>query len=95
MTAADAAFRVPSEVVYTVAEHELDAGSGDERALSHVFDLLAVALDRGSIALARCACETGSAQLRGTALAYLESALPRTLFAKLERRMALLAPLRQ
>lgn len=51
-------------------------------------DVLALALDREIMAIARRACGTGGVQARGTGLACRETALPRPLFAKLEQRMA-------
>lgn len=47
-------------------------GPGDERPVPHVFDLLALAYDRGVRTIARRAHETGNAHGRGMALAYLE-----------------------
>ena len=88
MTADNPALRVPQQVACAAAERELDIGAGDEASMVHVFDLLALAFDRGIMAIARRACESGQAQARGTALAYLETTLPRALFAKLEQRMA-------
>ena len=88
LAAAHPTLRVPREIACAAAERELDADTADERSIVHVFDLLALAFDRAMIAIARRACETGRAQAEGTALAYLETTLPPTLFAKLERRMA-------
>jgi hypothetical protein len=85
----DATLGVPRHVAYDHAERELDTGSGEQRSMAHVFNLLALVHDRATMEAARRACETGDAQARGTALAYLEGTLPRALFAKLERRLAM------
>jgi hypothetical protein len=87
ITEADAALVVPRAVACAAAERELDTGSGDERSMTHVFDLLALAYDRKAMAIVRAAYEGQSAHMLGTALTYLETTLPRVLFVKLERRM--------
>ncbi len=47
-----------------------------DRSLEHVFTLLALVLPRGPVRLACHALHTTDAQLRGTALEYLENVLP-------------------
>jgi len=47
-----------------------------DRSLEHVFNLLALNLDRGSLAIAFRAIHTVDQRLRGTALEYLEAVLP-------------------
>jgi len=47
-----------------------------DRSLEHVFNLLALSLDRGSLAIAFRALHTADQRLRGTALEYLEAVLP-------------------
>jgi hypothetical protein len=47
-----------------------------DRSLEHVFALLALKLDRGSITIAFKALHSGDDGLRGTALEYLETVLP-------------------
>jgi hypothetical protein len=47
-----------------------------DRSLEHVFNLLALNLDRGSLAIAFKALHTSDQRLRGTALEYLETVLP-------------------
>jgi AAA family ATP:ADP antiporter len=54
----------------------------------HVFNLLALALDRESVKIAAMAFETDDPYLRGTALEYLETVLPPTLFSTLTPRLA-------
>jgi hypothetical protein len=88
MTTAHRDLGVSRDVACAAAEREVDSGSDDERSISHVFDLLALAYDRQAIGLARSALEARNSHCRGTALAYLEATLPRSLFAKLEQRLA-------
>ena len=92
MTASHTELGLPRDVGCSAAERELDRGSSDERSMAHVFDLLALVFDRGILAIARRAWETGHARALGTALAYLENTLPRALFAKLERRLLASVP---
>jgi len=47
-----------------------------DRSLEHVFNLLALSLDRGSLSIAFKALHGADARLRGTALEYLETVLP-------------------
>jgi HEAT repeat protein len=47
-----------------------------DRSLEHVFTLLALHLDRGSLVIAFKALHNGDERLRGTALEYLETVLP-------------------
>jgi hypothetical protein len=47
-----------------------------DRSLEHVFTLLALKLDRGSLAIAFKALHSGDERLRGTALEYMETVLP-------------------
>jgi AAA family ATP:ADP antiporter len=47
-----------------------------DRSLEHVFTLLALHIDRGSLVIAFKALHTGDEHVRGTALEYLETVLP-------------------
>ena len=47
-----------------------------DRSLEHIFNLLALTLDRGSLAIAFKALHNTDLRLRGTALEYLETVLP-------------------
>jgi hypothetical protein len=47
-----------------------------DRSLEHVFTLLALHLDRGSLVIVFKALHNGDERLRGTALEYLETVLP-------------------
>jgi hypothetical protein len=87
VTDTDPTLVVPREVACAAAERELDSGSGDERSMRHVFDMLALAFDRKEMAIARGAYESGDTRLLAAALTYLETTLPRATFVKLERRL--------
>ncbi len=54
-----------------------------DRGLDHVFTVLSLVLPRRPLKIARRALHTGDAQLRGTALEYLESVLPEPVRRKL------------
>ena len=53
----------------------------------HVFDLLALALEREPVRIAARAFEAGDAYVRGTSLEYLETVLPPRLFGLLRARL--------
>ena len=53
----------------------------------HVFDLLALVLEREPVRIAARAFEAGDAYVRGTSLEYLETVLPPRLFALLRARL--------
>jgi hypothetical protein len=64
------------------------ANDGDDATVrQHVFNLLALALDREPVRIAALAFETDDPYLRGTALEYLETVLPPALFSALSRRL--------
>jgi hypothetical protein len=75
---------VPAALVS--AERELVSG-GSPRLLEHVFDLLALALEREPVRIAARAFDGGDAYVRGTSLEYLETVLPPGLFALLRSRL--------
>ena len=54
----------------------------------HVFNLLALALEREPVHIAARALETADPYVRGTALEYLETVLSPALFAALQPRLA-------
>ena len=58
----------------------------------HVFNLLALALEREPVHIAARAFDTDDPYLRGTALEYLETVLPPALFGALRPRLAERAP---
>lgn len=86
MTARDAALRVPRQVAYEAVDRELAEAWCGQASWALVFDLLALVHDREMMGVAHRACESGDPQAQGTALAYLESTLPRALFARVEQR---------
>ena len=57
-------------------------------ALEHVFNLLALALEREPVRIAARAFETDDPYVRGTALEYLETVLTPALFGALQPRLA-------
>jgi len=58
----------------------------------HVFNLLALALEREPVRIAARAFGTDDAYMRGTALEYLETVLPARLFAALQPLLAAAGP---
>src|SRR6478609_2803464 len=62
--------------VYALVVNEVAQGPLDRASIDHVFALLALALSRGTLELARQGVLSADRKLRGTALEYLESLLP-------------------
>jgi len=77
--------------IYALVLNEVARGPLDHAALDHVFALLALALNRGALELARQGVLSEDRKLRGTALEYLESLLPETVRAPLVAALAELA----
>jgi hypothetical protein len=78
----------PFPTVLTCVEREL-SGTGDtHRVREHVFNLLALALDREPVRIAARTFTTDDAYARGTALEYLETVLPARLFSALRPLLA-------
>jgi hypothetical protein len=73
-------------VLATVAE-ELAREDDNRTVNEHVFNLLALVLERDPLHIAALAFESGDMYLRGTALEYLETVLPPGIFATLARRL--------
>jgi len=67
---------VPRQALVEMAAREAAHAGESQRQLDHVFTLLALALDRGAIEIARRALRSGDEALRGTALEYLDNVLP-------------------
>lgn len=84
LTDAHPQFELPIPALLAQAEQELDAPSIPDRLLDHVFNLLALSLDRGPFRIARQAVDADDPYLRGTALEYLETVLPPSLFLRLK-----------
>jgi hypothetical protein len=74
---------VPTAEALAAVERELAAGDAGA-AREHVFNLLALALDREPMHIAARAFATDDPYLRGTALEYLETVLAPSLFAALK-----------
>lgn len=64
-----------------LAEREIGRADQTPQTKDHVFDLLALALEREPVLIAARAFATDDAYVRGTALEYLETVLPEPLFA--------------
>jgi HEAT repeat protein len=77
----------PLPAALAAAERELLTREDSPRVREHVFDLLALALEREPVRIAARAFEAGDAYVRGTSLEYLETVLPPRLFALLRSRL--------
>jgi hypothetical protein len=78
---------VSSQTALSEVERELAHGGEHERLREHLFNLLALGLEREPVRIAACAFESGDQFVRGTAFEYLETVLPPTLFAALKPRL--------
>jgi hypothetical protein len=76
------------ETALAAVERELAADSDPLLALEHVFNLLALALEREPARIAARAFESDDSYVRGTALEYLETVLTPALFKALQPRLA-------
>ena len=76
------------QVGLQVVERELTGRSTDAAAREHVFNLLALVLEREPVRIAALAFDSDDAYLRGTALEYLETVLPSGIFAALAPRLS-------
>ncbi len=74
--------------VYALVLNEVAKGPLDRASIDHVFALLALALNRGPLELARQGVLSEDRKLRGTALEYLESLLPEAVRAPLVAALA-------
>jgi len=78
----------------TLAERELGMGGIDMHMVrEHVFNLLALALEREPVRIAARAFTSDDAYVRGTALEYLETVLPARLFSSLRPLLTGTGPL--
>ena len=66
-----------------LVERELSGGGDTHRVREHVFNLLALALEREPVRIAARAFTTEDVYVRGTALEYLETVLPARMFSAL------------
>jgi hypothetical protein len=74
--------------VYALVVNEVAKGPLDRASIDHVFALLALALNRATLELARQGVLSDDRKLRGTALEYLESLLPETVRTPLVAALA-------
>ena len=82
----------PFPAALALAERELNSDGERHRVREHVFNLLALALEREPVGIAARAFATEDAYVRGTALEYLETVLPARLFSALQPLLAAAAP---
>jgi ATP/ADP translocase len=82
----------PFPAALALAERELRSGGEMHRVREHVFNLLALALEREPVGIAARAFATEDAYVRGTALEYLETVLPVRLFSALQPLLAAAGP---
>jgi hypothetical protein len=81
--------RVPDRAeVYALVLNEVAQGPLNRTSIDHVFALLALVLNRGTLELARQGVLSEDRKLRGTALEYLESLLPETVRSPLVAALA-------
>ena len=73
--------------VYAAVERELTGVVDDGAVREHVFNLLALVLEREPVHIAALAFDSADMYLRGTALEYLETVLPPGIFAALVPRL--------
>lgn len=78
----------PFPGVLLLVERELNNDGKTDRVREHVFNLLALALEREPVRIAARAFTTEDAYVRGTALEYLETVLPAQLFSALRPLVA-------
>jgi hypothetical protein len=75
-----------------LVERELTGGGDPHLVREHVFNLLALTLDREPVRIAARAFTTDDAYVRGTALEYLETVLPPRIFSALRPLLAATGP---
>jgi ATP:ADP antiporter, AAA family len=78
----------PFPAALSLVERELNDPGETHVLTEHIFNLLALALDREPVRIAARAFTTEDAYVRGTALEYLETVLPPRTFAALKPRLA-------
>jgi hypothetical protein len=88
LTADHPALATPFPSALAAVERELGGDADPALAREHVFNLLALSLEREPVHIAARAFETDDPYLRGTALEYLETVLSPALFAALQPRLA-------
>jgi AAA family ATP:ADP antiporter len=78
----------PFPQALALVERELGSGGEPRLVREHVFNLLALALDREPVRIAARAFTTDDVYVRGTALEYLETVLPAPIFVALRPRLS-------
>jgi ATP:ADP antiporter, AAA family len=76
----------------TLAEQELGRGGEMQQVREHVFNLLALALEREPVQIAARAFASDDAYVRGTALEYLETVLPPRMFSSFQALLPVTGP---
>ena len=79
---------VSSQEALNAVERALNDEGHADRTREHVFNLLALGLDREPVQIAALAFDNDDVYLRGTALEYLETVLPSAIFSALAPRLA-------
>jgi hypothetical protein len=87
LTEAHPELALPPHLGLQEVERELTGRHSDPAALEHVFNLLALVLEREAVTIAALAFDSNDTYLRGTALEYLETVLPPGIFAALGPRL--------
>ena len=82
------ALQEPLPNALPLAQRELGRGDQTPPTREHVFNLLALALEREPVQIAARAFATEDAYVRGTALEYLETVLPAPLFSAFQPLLA-------
>jgi hypothetical protein len=81
---------VPTAV--SLVERELEQAAGTHLVREHVFNLLALGLEREPVRIAARAFGTDDTYMKGTALEYLETVLPARVFSALTPLLAAAGP---
>jgi hypothetical protein len=85
-------FLAPFPAVLAHIDQEVRGDAEPHLVREHVFNLLALALEREPARIAARSFSTDDAYLRGTALEYLETVLPGRVFAAMGRLLAIAGP---
>jgi hypothetical protein len=83
----------PVPTAFSLVEDVLEGNGAPHLVREHVFNLLALALEREPVRIAARAFGTDDVYMRGTALEYLETVLPARLFSALQPLLAAPGPL--
>jgi len=83
---------IPFPGVLTLVEREVRSEAEPHLLREHVFNLLALALEREPVRIAARSFATDDAYLRGTALEYLETVLPARIFSAMGPLLAVSGP---